>query len=83
MARIVIEEPCEHGEVGPHGIGIQARLIGQVDCPGGSRRVLDPGSMSDLQALHERLLSGHFYDDYDEDFRLLGVLRDALAGGDS
>jgi hypothetical protein len=33
----------------------------------------------DLQTLYSRLLEGVFYQDHDEDSRLMGVLRQALA----
>lgn len=29
-------DPCEHGDTAPHGIGINARIAGRVDCPGGT-----------------------------------------------
>lgn len=31
------ETPCDHGDVAPHGIGINARITGRIDCPGGER----------------------------------------------
>lgn len=51
--RVVIEEPCEHGTMIAHLIdGTEHRVFNaggwsdevKDECPGGSRRVLDPGS---------------------------------------
>ena len=57
MARIVIEEPCEHGDVQEHprpgampaySLGSAGVGYSKFDmCPGGSRRVLDPGPFID------------------------------------
>lgn len=34
------ERECEHGDIEPHGVGVNARIAGRIDCPGGQRREL-------------------------------------------
>ena len=40
--------------------------------------MLSEDALKDLRTLYQRLYSGAFYDDHDEDVRLMGVLRKVL-----
>lgn len=40
-----VETPCEHGDVTPHGLGVNARIAGRIDCPGGDRHEASPSEL--------------------------------------
>ena len=63
--RIVVEEPCEHGEVGYCSVGAAAGSRPRGGCPGGSRTVLTEPSEEMVERVAVAIVA--FFDSWCDD----------------